>query len=631
MAEGRVGSQFSNPPYARHNKLLLLLFGLGLDSAIVAVSYAAALMLRFDGSVPSDSWRWFYYLLAPAILGYLFGNTLLGIYRTAWRYGGLKDVINLGLAVTAVTASIFVVNFFLPAPRHIPLSVNLMAGILTFLGMGFTKLWPRLAASYLSPFGEGAESIQRVLIAGAADTGQLLARELLHNRYLGYRPVGFVDDNPRNRGLRIHGLPVLGSRYDIVSIARKYKVELVALAGDETNIREILTICQTAGVQVQLVPNLADIVSGRARPTQLREITVDDLMEREPLEIDYVECSKTIHGRSVLVTGAAGSIGSELSRQLMALGPASLHLLDNNESGLHDLLTELLPKSDDCEIKLWIADVSDKTRLGGIFEASRPEVVFHAAAYKHVPLMEDHPAEAYRVNVIGTLNLCQIALKYDTDKLAFISTDKAVKPTSIMGATKRIGELLVTSLGQQRQGRTTFCAVRFGNVMGSRGSVIPLFWRQIQMGGPISVTHPEVKRYFLTVPEAASLVIQAASFAQQGQIYLLDMGEEVLIVDLAEKMIRLGGLKREEFEIIYTGLRPGEKLREELVSDSEQLVSTSHPKVFLAERERATNLSSQRLIAAIQKLQANQDKSDLPALIHALAEIDQPSANIKAI
>jgi FlaA1/EpsC-like NDP-sugar epimerase len=355
-------------------------------------------------------------------------------------------------------------------------------------------------------------------------------------------------------------------------------------------------------------------------------------LEREPLEIDYMECSKTVHGRSVLVTGAAGSIGSELSRQVLALGPASLHLLDNNESGLHDLLTELFPQSEGCEIKLWIADVADKGRLEKIFQAAQPEVVFHAAAYKHVPLMEDHPEEAFRVNVLGTLNLCQTALNYGTSKVVFISTDKAVKPTSVMGATKRIGELLIMTLGQQ-QSESTFCAVRFGNVMGSRGSVIPLFWRQIQMGGPISVTHPEVRRYFLTVPEAASLVIQAAAFAQEGQVYLLDMGEEVSIVALAEKMIRLGGLNREEVEIVYTGLRPGEKLNEELVSDSERLVGTAHPKVFLAERERPISISFQRLVSAIYKLQSQRDLdiAELSLRIHELALLDQPNTNVKAI
>lgn len=619
-------------PARGYHKHLSALLGFGLDAAIVAGSYAIALLLRFDGSVPDPTWRRYAYAIAPIVIAYLAANMVLGVYRTAWRYGSLRDVINLGTSVAVVTAGIFIINLLLPSPRHIPLSVNLVAGVLTFLAMTFVKLWPRLIASYASPFGESAEGTRRVLIFGAGDTGQLLAREMLHNRYLGYRPVGFVDDDPYKRGIRIHGLPVLGTRYDIVTISRKYAVELIALADGSGDIREIVTISQTAGVPVQIVPSLADIVSGRARPAQLREVTVDDLLEREALEIDYVECSKTIRGRRVLVTGAAGSIGSEISRQLLSLGPASLHLLDNNESGLHDLLTQLLPNSEECELKLWVASVADRPRLQSIFQSYQPEVVFHAAAYKHVPLMEDHPEEAFRVNVLGTLNLCQAAMEAGTEKFVFISTDKAVKPTSVMGATKRIGELMIATMGQS-QGGTTFCAVRFGNVMGSRGSVIPLFWQQIQMGGPISVTHPDMRRYFLTVPEAASLVIQAATFAQQGQIYLLDMGEEVRIVDLAEKMIRLGGLKREEVEIIYTGLRPGEKLREELVEDTETLVATAHPKVFLAQREQPRALSGQRLIAAIHKLQTQRelDSSDLASRIHALALLDEPNTNVRVI
>ncbi|MFQ5878802.1 MAG: polysaccharide biosynthesis protein [Dehalococcoidia bacterium] len=610
----------------RNRQRLGALLVLAMDAAIVVVGYAAALLLRFDSSVPVASWRWFGYLVLPIVLAYIAANAALGVYRVAWRYGSLRDVLNLAAAVAVVTGVVFAINLLLPYPRHIPLSVNLVAGALIFPLMAFGKLWPRLVASGLFAFGGWDEATRRVLIVGVSDTGQLLAREFLHNRHWGYRPVCFVDDDAGKRGVRIHGLPVLGNRYGIPALARQHHIHLVALAGDGDDLREPLAICQAAGVPARLVPTLADIVSGRAHATQLREVTVDDLLEREPLAIDYTQCAQAIRGRTVLVVGAAGSIGSELSRQLLALGPASLHLLDNNESGLYDLLTELLPRSEGCEVKLWVADVADRLRLTRVFQACRPQLVFHAAAYKHVPLLEEHPEEAFRVNVIGTLNVCQAAQRHAAQKLVFISTDKAVNPTSVMGASKRIGELLIGTLGQH--GGTTFCAVRFGNVMGSRGSVVPLFWRQMERGGPISVTHPEVSRYFLTVPEAASLVIQGVALAQQGQVFLLDMGAEVKIVELAEKMMRLGGLIPQEMQIVYTGLRPGEKLQEELVGAGERLAPTRHPRVILVQRERPLAFSPQRLIAAIHSLEAERqrDASDLAARIHALARIDQPDA-----
>lgn len=606
---------------------LALLISLAVDAGIVALGYCAALLLRFDGSVPTQSWHWYGYLIAPFIGVFLLTNFSFGVYRSAWRYGSLQEVIHLTAAVGAATGVFLIVLLALPTPRHIPLSVNLIAGVLIFLLLGFIKLWPRLAASQISSFNGWEEIHQRVLIVGADNSGEVIAREFLHNRLWGYRPICFVDDDLGKHGMRIHGLPVLGNRYSIPSLISKYRIDLVAVAGGEAELRELLAICQAAGVPARLVPTITDILSGRALAGQMREITVGDLLEREPLSIDYARCAEFIGGRSVLVTGAAGSIGSELCRQLLAIGPASLHLLDNNESGLYDLLAELLPINEGCEVKLWVADTSNRARIDQILQSAQPYLVFHAAAYKHVPLMEEHPEEAFRVNVVGTLNLCQAAQQYGVQKFVFVSTDKAVNPTSVMGATKRIGELLVNVIGRQRAG-TTFCAVRFGNVMGSRGSVIPLFWRQIQHGGPISITHPEMSRYFLTVPEAVSLIIQASAFAHQGQIFLLDMGEEVKIVDLAEKMIRLGGLSPHSVPIVYTGLRPGEKLREELINQWETLGTTSHPKVFLAERGRPITLSSQRLVSAIQRLASlNHDRESLIEAIQALARLDQRDAS----
>jgi FlaA1/EpsC-like NDP-sugar epimerase len=314
--------------------------------------------------------------------------------------------------------------------------------------------------------------------------------------------------------------------------------------------------------------------------SHLREVTVEDLLGRDPVEIDYSQCLECVRNRVVLITGAAGSIGAELARQVLTFRPAGLHLLDNNETGLHDLHQELQRGSTDVDLRMWLADVAGAAKIERVFQSVRPQVVFHAAAYKHVGLMEEHPDEAFRVNVTGTRNVCRAAAASGAEKLVFITTDKAVKPVSVYGATKRIGELLVLAMSERSA--TVFCAVRFGNVIGSRGSVVPIFARQISQGGPVGVTDPEATRYFLTIPESVSLVIQAAAFAEQGQVYMLDMGEEVRIQDLAEKMIRLKGLSPgTDVPIVYTGLRPGEKVHEDLIAEHEQQTPTRHPKVML--------------------------------------------------
>ena len=574
-----------------------------LDIAIVYAGYAVALLLRFDGEVPAESWSLFLKTGPALAAGYVGANWLFGVYRTAWQYGGVRDVINLALAVAIITGIIFFANFGFPR-RPIPLSVNLIAGGFAFLAMAGAKLRPRI---WTRGFGvlAGHDDMQRVLVVGAGDIGQLMVHEFIRNPGLRYRPVCFVDDDSRKQGQLIHGIPVVGRRSDIPALVSRYRVDLIALAfaARGGSFRELLAVCQGTGLPVRIVPGLADILSGSG---ELREVTVDDLLNREPIEIDYAQCSRTITGRVVLITGGAGSIGSELARQILGLNPSALHLLDNNETGLHDLGQELESQSDSAAtVKLWVSDVSERSRLEWIMKNVRPEVIFHAAAYKHVPLMEEHPHAALRVNLLGTLNLCQLAHEAGAGKFVFISSDKAVQPSSVMGATKRLSELVVRSLA--REGRTSFCAVRFGNVMGSRGSVIPIFWRQIEKGGPISITHPDVTRYFMTVPEAVSLIIQAAAFASPGQLFMLNMGEEVRIVDLAEKMIRLRGLDPREIGVVYTGLRPGEKLQEDLTGEGERLAPTSHRDVLLVESEVDERLSSQEVLRIVADLLKHMD------------------------
>jgi FlaA1/EpsC-like NDP-sugar epimerase len=562
------------------NRHVRLIAGLVIDAAIILLCYYTGFLLRFDGHVPRESLDTFWTVAPLIVAGYLLANWVFGVYRTAWQYGGISDVLNVGRAVLLVTLVITAFNRT-RAERDIPLSVNLIAGALVFLLMAFWKMSPRLVMH--RPARRARATTKRLLIVGAGNTGQLVAREFRQHHDWDYRPVCFADDDPAKRGKRIHGVPVAGTTGDIPDLVDRFGIDVVALAlpsAPRGKVRDLLTVCQVTGVPVRMVPGLPEMVQDPNLASHLREVTVEDLLGRDPVDIDYSQCLESLRNRVVLITGAAGSIGSELARQVITFRPAGLHLLDNNETGLHDLRQELLKDGVDVDVRLWPGDIRDAGRVRRIFDAVRPRVVFHAAAYKHVGMMEEHPDEAFRVNVLGTRNICAATAEAGAEKLVFITTDKAVNPTSVYGATKRIGELLV--LASAERSATVFCAVRFGNVIGSRGSVVPIFARQISEGGPVGVTHPDATRYFLTIPEAVSLVIQAAAFAKQGQVFMLDMGEEVNIQELAEKMIRLKGLEPgTDVPIVYTGLRPGEKVREELIAEHEQQHPTHHPKVML--------------------------------------------------
>lgn len=550
-----------------------------LDILVVLAAYAAGLLLRFDGAVPHGNAAFALKVVPFIALAYVAANWFFGVYRTIWTYGSLGDILGLFRPVFLMTLAIFVINFWL-RERDLPLSVALFAGALIFPGMAMVKMRTRLLMRM--PWKEAAS--RRLLIVGAGHNGQLLARELQNTPMLNYQPIGFADDDPRKQRSRIHGLRVLGPLGSLEEICRRNDVDVVAIAIPQAPgavVRAIVAACQRQNIPVRMVPGVDKwaLGQGQAHDT-LREITLDDLLGREPVHIDYDACRESVAGHVVLVTGAAGSIGSELCRQVLTFNPAELHLLDNNESGLYDLSLELSGISPETKIHLWVANVVEEERIKHIFAAVRPELVYHAAALKHVPLMEEHSDEAFRVNVIGTLNCARAAREYKTGMFVLISTDKAVRPASIMGATKRIAELLVLALAR-KSGATSFAAVRFGNVMGSRGSVVPTFMRQIERGGPVTVMHPEMQRYFISIPEAVSLVIQAGTFGGHGNIYMLDMGEEINILELAERMIRLRGLRPgKDIEVVFTGPRPGEKLREELVADFEQMERTNHPKVM---------------------------------------------------
>lgn len=600
-----------------------------LDAVVILASFAAALALRFDGDVPRESVRFFGAASWFIALAYIAGFYFFRIYRTSWKYAGIVDVVNLALAIGVVSILLFGINVFL-TPRHIPLTVNVTGPALALIAIGAIKFWPRLWASR-NPFAGYDAGVKNVLIVGAGHTGQLLAREFLQNPRWQYRPIGFVDDDRRLRGVRIHAVTVLGDRLDIPAICSRRAVDLVALAIPSAGgavIREVVGICQSARIPVRTVPGLRDLVRNSASPAELREVTVEDLLGREQVEIDAEMCAATIRGKSVLITGAAGFIASELARQVFAFGPAVLHLLDVNETGLYDLERDLEADDANSKVRIWLCDIADATQVDTVFSLARPDVVFHAAAYKHIPVMEDHPDAAMRVNVTGTLNVCTAAHDAGVTKMVFVSTDKAVNPDNVYGATKRIGELLVTAIGENSP--TTYAAVRFGNVMGSRGSVVPLFLRQIERGGPVLLTDPETTRFQMAVEEAASLVIQAASFAAQGQIFILDMGEPIKTADLAEKMIRLKGLEPgRDIQIVYTGLRPGEKLHEELVGSTEKLVGTHHKKISVVQGR--PTVARDELVSKVRELAIipPRNRAEIAARLQALARIDRrdtPSA-----
>jgi len=556
-----------------------------LDGIVAAIALAVALTLRFDGRIESVYLE-AYWILAP-IVALLFAGTSIffELYRRAWRFASISDLLLLARSVAVATGLLFVIDLFYryEDTRTIPFSVVLMTGGITFILLVAIKVRPRLAAEWRRSRAASGRA-QHTLIVGAGQTGERLIRELQRQPERGYRPICLVDDDRARQGLSIHGVPVRGSLDDIPLVVAANNIDLIVIAIPNLSgpaLRRIVDRCHQTEARIVVAPALDQYLDNGASELLLRELRVEDLLGREIVEIDVVACKEYLTGATVLVTGAAGSIGSELCRQLVDLGPARLVLFDNNESGLYDLALDLANRGGEAGTEV-VAHPGDATRaaqVGALFRRWRPTVVFHAAAFKHVPLMEAYPEEAVRVNVGGTRHIAEAALRYGTERMVLISTDKAVYPSSVMGATKRVAELVVQSLTER--GPTRFCAVRFGNVLGSRGSVVPTFARQIEWGGPVTVTDPEASRYMIAVPEAARLIIQAGSFAEPRAIYILEMGDEVRILDLATKMIRFRGLRvGSDIPIVFTGLRPGEKLREELSTADEATGPTAHPGIL---------------------------------------------------
>ncbi len=556
---------------------ILLVFHLAVFSVVFLLSYA----IRYDGAIPERLWPRVLSLVPAVIAIKLLTFAFFKSHQGWWRYTTFADIVHLGYAVTAASIGVVLVGYLIDPQNLVPRSVVLIDWAMTLLFLGALRGGTRLLREQYYPMTSQQPS-QPVLIVGVSELGLALVHELRVQPRLGLKPVGFLDPNPNLKGRVLAGLPVLGVPGDLDRVVERSGARTVLVptpAIEPAELRDLVARCKEANVRLKVVPGVDAFISGRV-VVQPRDVEIEDLLARDPVNLDSNAIGRFLTDRVVLITGAAGSIGSEICRQVLAFRPSRLLLLDHSENGLFFLERDLATLAEGVELIPCIASITDSTRLRSIFRRYRPDVVFHAAAHKHVPMMEANPGEAVKNNVLGTRTLVDEAIHAGVEAFVMISTDKAVNPTSVMGTTKRLAEMYVQS--QSVGCATRLVTVRFGNVLGSNGSVVPLFREQIRQGGPITVTHPEMTRFFMTIPEASQLVLQAGALGKGGEIFVLDMGRPVRVLDLALDMIRLSGLTQDQIEIQYTGLRPGEKLHEELYDDREEQIATPHPKIFAA-------------------------------------------------
>jgi len=592
------------------------------DIILISLSVYLAFLVRFEGEIPNQYFLniWGVIFLALIITIPIF--YFLKLYHFSWAYVSTEELIALFkgtfLSFLLLTASFFVLRdlaIFTGFPR----STLFISYFFIFFLCGGIRFFKRL---YFQIFPKREkEEKERTLIVGAGDAGEQILRSILTSKISPYLPVGFIDDNLAKQGALIHGVEVLGKINDIPRLVQEKKIEglIVALPSAGSRIiREAVEMGRTAKLKkIKIVPSLGEIIDGQVTVGNLREVQVEDLLGREPVSLDQKSIENFIRGKSVLITGAAGSIGSELSRQVAKFKPSHLIILDQDETGIFNISEELFDKFPKLSIKSLIADIREELKIDQIFKKYQPQIVFHAAAYKHVPLMEENPDEAVKNNVFGTKIVAEAALKAGVEKLIFISTDKSVNPTSIMGATKRVGEMICQVLNETN--KTKFMSVRFGNVLDSRGSCIPIFREQIKSRGPLEITHPEMKRYFMTCPEACLLVLQAGAIGRGGEVLVLDMGKPIRILDLAREMIRLSGLEPDkDIPIVFTEPRPGEKFFEEILMAEEGVVSTQHQKIFMA---KLTRVDKDLLNSGLEKLKKQADSGDKETIIKILKEL----------
>lgn len=606
------------------------------DIFLSAISVLASYMIRleliaiFPTYQVSLLWMLGISVVVKPLVYYFFG-----IYRRLWRYASIRELVLIlssvstaSMIVGGAMMGLYAAGLFIGFPR----SVLIIDWLLTLILVGgFRFIFRWLAESSSSAANHlNLHSLHRkwVLVVGAGDAGAMVVRELLKNPQLNMKPIGFLDDDPEKQNSKIHGVPVLAPIDEIERVFKTRHVDEVIIAIPSASgdiLRKITTKCHQRSIPFRTMPGLYELIGGTVSVSRLREVDISDLLRREPVQMDIEALGKGLEGKVVMVTGAGGSIGSELCRQIARLNPKRILMLGHGENSIFSAITSIKERYPSMEFIPLIADVRDFPRLSVLFDRWEPEVIFHTAAHKHVPLMETNIEEAVTNNILGTNNIVKAALSHDVQRLVMISTDKAIRPVSIMGATKRIAEMLVLDAAQKYN--RAFTVVRFGNVLGSRGSVVPRFKRQIAAGGPVTVTHPEMKRYFMTIPEAVHLVLQASTLARGGENYILDMGQPVKILDLAEDLIRLSGLEPgKDIEIVFSGIRPGEKLSEDLWDKGFAYSSTSHPDIHKVDTE--TVLSSEALENLVDQL-IEYAREGKPEKIRTLLSEVIPGASIQ--
>jgi FlaA1/EpsC-like NDP-sugar epimerase len=607
---------------------VLRLSQLGIDLSVLALAFAVAFLIRFDWRPPTDMIGRFALTVPYVVIGEYLVLWLFGVPKFAWRYVGLREVWRILAA--AVTASVLILwtritfgalHDDYPYLRHGVVPLGVIAGNLVFVFMFVTgvRVLRRIVGEQAEKKSRTRSVVEAVptMLVGAGQGGVLMTREIAHRPDLGLRPVGFLDDDRDKVGSVVNGVPVVGTTDQLPQLCARYGAQqiLITMAsapGD--TIRRISRLAEEAAMPAKIIPGLYEIAGGSVELTRIRPVAIEDLLRREPVQLDMESIRQGLKDQTVLVSGAGGSIGSEICRQVSAFGPRVLVLVERAENSLFEIHRELVAKHPGLTLIPVIADVNDEGRIDEVFTAHRPYTVFHAAAHKHVPMMEWNSGEALKNNVFGTRVVADAADRHHADSFVMISTDKAVNPSSVMGATKRVAEMYVQALASKSE--TRFVTVRFGNVLGSAGSVIPIFKQQIANGGPVTVTHPEMRRYFMTIPEACQLVLQAGSMGDGGEIFVLDMGEPVRVVDLARDLIRLSGFRPDEDIMIeFTGIRPGEKLFEEISIDDEHAEKTRHPKIFVGRRAAESRATMERHLELLGQCVAGSERERVVAAL----------------
>lgn len=610
---------------APKNRVALLVV---LDLLIITVSGFLALYIRFDFSFSRMDMTYvdyeMYYLPLNLILTIII-FILFKLYRSVWRFASTTELLNvIGACSGSILVQIILMTIF---KMRMPVSYYLMKYVILIAGIGSLRFTYRILRMFQEKrIGGHGDSRKKTMVVGAGEAGAMIIKEFQNSRYLDQKVCCVIDDNEGKQGKYLRGVQIMGGREDIPRLAHEMEIDEIVVAmpsASHSEVKAILQICQETSCELKVLPGLYQMINGEVSVSKLRRVEIEDLLGREPIKLQVESVMGYVSEKTVLVTGGGGSIGSELCRQIAAHEPKRLIIVDIYENNAYDIQQELKRKYPDLDLVVLIASVRNTHRINSIFETYRPEIVYHAAAHKHVPLMEDSPNEAIKNNVFGTYKTAQAADRYGVRRFVLISTDKAVNPTNVMGASKRICEMIIQMMNNRS--KTDFVAVRFGNVLGSNGSVIPLFKKQIEQGGPVTVTHPDIIRYFMTIPEAVSLVLQAGAIAKGGEIFVLDMGEPVKILDLAKNLIRLSGLKPfEDIDIQFTGLRPGEKLYEELLMSEEGLQETENKLIHIG---KPIEFDEEKFLEELEELQklANEDSDQIREKVQELV----PTYSIK--